>query len=181
MRKIIIFVFILVLLSCGVLLGLGYFPITRAAGTIIWYHDVSQALAILNTTQKISGNPGASPESDTRRAVLEELITRSIIKSSLRDFGLKEINDEIQSNIQEILAKVDLDKLNQAIKNAYGLSFAEFKDRVILPQVEEVVLEKYVRLAGKDYNTWLKEKLKQADVKIYVLPYKWENAQLQSK
>ena len=170
-----------IILSVLVLAGLGYFPVARAAGSWILYRDLSRAIAIFNATQKISGAPQVSADVDIRRAVFEELITRSVIKSSLADFGSKETNDEVKSNIQETLAKIDRSQLDQAVNNIYGLSFSEFEDRVILPQVEEIVLEKRVRLSGRDYDPWLGDKLKQAGVKIYFLPYVWRDSRLENK
>ncbi len=185
-RKIKIILYVLAAFFIALLLaaGFGFFPVARVGDSYIYYREM-QKLTRAAEAFKFSLNTSPFKEeldqgADARKAALGELIFQRIVKNAFGGFGGIS-QKEIDENMAKVLGGADPKKLAEAARQLYALGYEDFKKYVILPKVEEAVLEGKVEASGKMYDEWFSEKLKTARVSIYFLPYIWKDGDLVNK
>lgn len=181
-KKIIFLSVCSVLLVGGGTIWLGYFPIAHVAGGWIWYRDLDRMIVVAETMRgALAEGNIAVPDGDTRKIALERLIGEKIIEQAMNDFSIESIRKEITNSKEQILKGVDQKKLAEAARRMYGMTLDEFEDRVMMPQVREIVLRQHVAASGKEYAAWREEKAKAAPAVIYFLPYRWRDGAVEKK
>lgn len=181
MKKVIIILVVGIAGVGAVIVGMGWFPVARVEGATIYYRDLKTYMKAGELFRTQSGAPPSPPGEDIKRAMLEELIIRGIVKNSSSEFGETSINEEVHTYLEKLLSSVNRGGLTEAAAKLYGMSLDDFKERVMIPQLREVVVRKRVEASGKDYAVWLEERARGAQVSIYFLPYRWSGTSLEKK
>lgn len=181
MKKVIVIVVVGIAGVGSVIVGMGWFPVARVSGAVIYYRDLSAYMKADELFRAQSEAPPSQPGEDNKRAILEELIIRGIVKNSSLEFGEVSINEEVNTYLEKLLSSVNRGGLAEAAVKLYDMSLDDFKERVMVPQLREVVVRKRVEASGKEYASWLEEKAREAQVSIYFLPYQWSGTGLEKK
>lgn len=161
----------------------GYFPVARVNGSFISYQTVKEN-ADVSRRLYAQGLAGASPEldnlfkrgseKDLLKNSLENLITNAIIKSAAAGEELAKAQQEVENNFD---AKT-VANLSGVLQNVYSWDAAKFKKRILEPQA---LLQIVAQSKGQDFDSWLKSAKSNSQVKIWFLPYKWEEGNLVNK
>ncbi len=141
-------------------------------------HDLSLAYEYYHNALIYSGNDPAkldAPESynELKRAVIDEAISREIILRELKSrVGSGEIDDIADRNIGKVLDENK--ETEEGVKKLYGLSLAEFREQVLLPQAYREILEGRMNLNNQDFNSWLEKIRKESRVVILSSNFTWD-------
>lgn len=171
----------------GVVVWMGLFPIARTGYGYIWYRDLAAFEGATKHFQDVARQKDPSfsvpegSEADARRAFLNELIVRDIIKQNLAKLDKNSYEDEINAMVADAEHGKDIAKLDEATRQLYGLAFSGYQELVLEPQAEELVLRRHIEASGKTYGDWLGEQAKNTNVVVYFLPYQWRDGALQKK
>ncbi len=117
-------------------------------------------------------------QKEIRRATLNKLITDCFIYD--------EVKRRIGGNLDEITEKiisqnVDSAKLEQAVKEIYGLGIEDFKKRVLVSQAHREILEGRMLVAKENFDDWLKNTSAQARVIILLPDFYWDGEKVAAK
>ena len=186
--RVLIAAVIVIFVALGVgIVGFGYFPVARVDGSTIYYRDVTSFVAAAENFKNL---PGADPkiveelekgQDDAHRAVLEELIIQRLISLGADEFDPNEVEKKIQENLSQVLSGTDREQLEQAASRLYGMSFDDFTEAVVLPEIREIVIRQSVESRGETFDAWLEERMKNTAINIYFLPYRWNGTMLENK
>jgi len=113
----------------------------------------------------------AEAQLEIRRAVLEELIFNSLVYKELNRRFKDEYHSIAENKIDQALKNNS--NLQAAVKELYGLEFSEFKDRVLLPQAYQEILEGRMFLNNENFGDWLKNAKAKATVIILSPEFEW--------
>lgn len=164
----------------------GFFPIAKINGGLLWHWEFSAYQGAFNRFRaNIESQNQPSPslgfqnikDADLTMSLLEELIVRKII-FRIGDKSFTHFNKNAEDIIGEALGGKEAQSLSEAAKTLYGLSFAEFKELILLPEAREIALRRSIESSGQNYEEWFLQQLKTADVKIYFYDYQWEDGRL---
>ncbi len=174
----------LVLLAGGLLsyalVKNSYFPVAKINGDYISYRAVKENAEVtrrLYTQGMVGSNPdldlffSRSNGADLIKSSLESLITNGIIKSSVSADVLKQAQAEIDKNFKNS----NMASLAGSINTIYGWKIDKFRERILEPQALFQVLSE---IKGKDFENWLSEAKNKSSVKIWFLPFEWQEGEL---
>src|SRR3989338_4923014 len=105
--------------------------------------------------------------------IAEKIVARELVS---RNSDLK----DAETRVEEVLLKEGVN-VEKAAWTLYGWNIDEFKKFSLLPQARQDILTEILQKEGIDFNEWLLAELAKAEVKIYFLPYRWENGQTVEK
>lgn len=180
MRRVIFYVFSVLGLVFVVLVFVLYaqwHPIVTVNGSRIWASDYFDQVNGFERYRRIINEE--LDEDAVRRGIVLALIADSLIQGELLR---KEITGkEIDMRIEEALRTQDAEKLGKATQQLYGWTIRDFKKFSLEPQARQDILAAELEKEGKEFNAWLQEELQTATIKIYFLPYQWQNGQLVDK
>ncbi len=112
---------------------------------------------------------------EIQRAVIDGLVEDILIAQELKSqIGSAELDKITDRKIEEIISGR---KIREAVEKLYGLSFEEFKERVLVPQAKREILEGRLFLqnplvGGLDER--LKEIKSKARILIFLPGFKWD-------
>lgn len=105
------------------------------------------------------------------RSVLDKLIEDELIRRELKKrLKNNEIEKMTDGKIEEAIKRRDIEK---EVKTLYGVSFNEFKERLLKPQVKKEILEARLRLENKNIDNWLKEIKLKTQVLVFLPDFIW--------
>lgn len=109
---------------------------------------------------------------EVKRATLEKLITDFLIYiEAKRKFG-----NDLDSITEKIIKEnVDLSKMENPVKQLYGLSLDEFKEVVLVAQARREVLEGRMFTEKQNFDDWLKAEKGRASVFILMSGFDWNS------
>lgn len=113
----------------------------------------------------------AQAQLEIRRAVLDDLISNSLIFRELNRRLKNDYQSIAENKIDQVLKKNV--NLQAGVKELYGLEFSEFKDEVLLPQAYQEILQGRMFLNNEDFNNWLKKARFRARVIILSPEFEW--------
>ncbi len=129
---------------------------------------------LLETYDKNQAPVIDSPEiqQEISRAVLERSIESVLIDQELKkQLKAGELRQLLDKRIQEVLNGKDIE---EEVKVLYGLSMQDFKERILEPEAEREILTGRLFLENKNFENWLEEAKKQAQVTILLSNLKWD-------
>lgn len=132
------------------------------------------SLSALNYYKKMK-KPNVSDadfEKEIRRATLDKLIENILISEEVNG---AEVDNQLASLI------VQNKDLENGIAVAYGISWDNFKNFILRPQVAEEILQKKLKELKKDFPLWLKNKKTDARVFLLVSNFKWSGERVELK
>ena len=122
----------------------------------------------------------AEARGEIKRATLDKLISDALILSELKKrVPGAEIDAIADTKINQFLS--DNSDIEKAAQTLYGLSLAEFRSRVLLPQAYQEILEGRMFLAKEDFAAWLSETKQSARVFVFISDLEWTGEQISIK
>ncbi len=167
----------------------GWYPVAVVNFHIISAQALEQGVATasgyLHIQYQMSGVDPAkldTPDSsrELRREVLDYLISHELI--------LQELNRRIGMSQTDVIAEKNITQELENNPNAaagaeklYGLTLAEFKDKVLLPQAYQDILQGRMQLNNEDFPAWLTNARKAGSVVIFYPGFSWDGTQVAAK
>lgn len=111
---------------------------------------------------------------EIQKAVLDGLIEDILIDKELKSqIGSVELDKIVGRKIEEAVSG---QKIQKAVETLYGLSFEEFKKRVLVPQAKREILEGRLFLQNPpaDLDEFLKELKLKSRILIFLPDFKWD-------
>ena len=117
---------------------------------------------------------------ELERAVLDKLIENVIIREELEErIERRELAQLIEGKLD--VFKID-DEFQKAVKELYGFSVQEFRERILNPLASKELLEgALVPEEDGTFTNWLIEARKRARVVVVAHVFRWEDGQVQFK
>jgi len=174
-------------LLLGILAGYSLFrnsiiPIARVNGDLIFLNEVQENGAL---SQRLYQQAPQLVEEDEQLALLlatgdqSALFTRafqsSIVNAIIRTNVTADLEKRVVKEARVALGQMDEALFNDLLQSQYGWNVERFSERIIEPQlIQEILSEKY----GEEYATWLDRAKKDATVRIWFVPFDWEDGEL---
>jgi hypothetical protein len=176
---------LIALVVCGgaaaFMISAGYYPIAfvgnrpllardfwrnyRAAAT--YYENFARTYSASSTD---IGYVVQATQTELERSVLEALIERRLVHVEAEN----EIGGNLQGLIEERIGKFENDgELQKAASAVYGLSAADFRREVLVPQAEREILTGQLFLKGEKIDNWLEKAKGSSNVVIFSPDFKW--------
>lgn len=160
----------------------GWYPIAIVNYRIITEQAFEKSMDVVyGFSKNLISLSGSDPEklkspefiSEVKLEVLNNLISRELILQELKkSVGLNQAAAIAEKNIANALSgKADT---AEGIEKLYGLSLAEFKDSVLLPQAYREILAGRMNLNNKDFDAWLNNARKTSSVLIFYPGFGWD-------
>lgn len=160
----------------------GYYPVAIVEGVWISNHALSRNVyANTRYYQSVvaSGEYGTSTlalaELDFGPATLTRLIEDVLVaREAEKVFGkdypflLKQKTDTYEHDAE----------LKQAVNKVYGMSFADFREDVLIPQATRDLVDSQLFLRGKTIQEWLEDAKQVASVKIFSSYLYWDGEEV---
>ncbi len=115
---------------------------------------------------------------EIQRAVLESLIEDILIDKELKSqIGFVELKKIVNRKIEE---SVGGQKIQEAVETLYGLSFEEFRERVLVPQAKREILEGRLFLQNPPVapDEFLRKLKSKARVLIFLPDFEWNGKEV---
>lgn len=172
----------------GVVWLFGLFPVSRINGEYLLYRIYSKrvnAFERFETKNRlIAGKESPTPaeQEEIRKMILQNLITEHVFRQYAEERGefpsLKESADAV---VASTIKEADPNVLPQATKEVYGWSVEEFVEHVLFPQAFQNKLREKIEGSGTSFDEFARTQLHEAEVRLYTVPWKWENGSLAGK
>lgn len=119
-----------------------------------------------------------SSQKEIRRAALNKLITDYLVYDEVK----KRLGSDLDGITEKIISQnVNSAKLEQAVKEIYGLSIDDFKNQVLVAQAHREILEGRMFTNKENFDDWLKNASKEARVIILVPGFYWDGEKVAAK
>lgn len=158
----------------------GYYPVAVVGGDIILAGELreeySAALYYYANSPFTGQRPdvtGGDFQKELRRAVLQELIEKSLVVKGLAARAGDEAENLVDRKIQE--QNIDVQTLGDAARALYGITAADFVRLALVPRAQREVLESRLFLENKKLDDWLKEAAESATVFIITPEFYWKD------
>ncbi|OGZ43209.1 MAG: hypothetical protein A2719_00745 [Candidatus Ryanbacteria bacterium RIFCSPHIGHO2_01_FULL_45_22] len=186
-KRLVILFFCLLAIGAGVWF-FGLFPVSRVNGEYMLYRTYNErakaleGFEIKNRLVAGSASLTQTEQEEIHKSILQNLIVERIFGQYVEEHtalsGLKESADAV---VARTLKEADPNVLPQATKELYGWSVDEFAKNVLFPQAFQNELQGAIERDGMSFGEFARTQLKDAQVKLYAVPWKWENGGLVSK
>lgn len=159
----------------------GLYPIVTVNYSAITAQAFEKNLDIVyGFSRNVANVSGTNPEKlnspdffqELKPKVLDDMISRELIFQELKKrIGAGEATAIAEKNISNALSgKKDA---SEGIEKLYGLSLAEFKESVLLPQAYQEILAGRMDLADEDFSAWLRNARKTGSILIFYPGLSW--------
>lgn len=152
----------------------GFYPAIKVNGEWISQRKIARQAEIMKKVREES-------VMTSRSDIDFELASRAIfLKDALiKDRVEKEFDKEtLNKLIKDQLLEMDDEDMGSFAK-LLGLSSEEALEFWLLPTIREDILKSKLVLKGEDFNKWLEEAKKSADVTLFSRKFRWEGTSIQ--
>ena len=188
MQKKLLILLAIIVCTGAIVWFLGFFPVARVNDEFLWYrayNERADALLLFDSKSRAAAKntaPSETDESEIRRIILQNLITEEIFKQYIEEHtALSGLREATHAVVESTLKEANPDVLPRATEELYGWSVEEFKKNVLYPQALQNELQKAIEADGASFDEFAKTQLQNAEVKLYLVPWKWEKGGLVSK
>ncbi|OGZ41590.1 MAG: hypothetical protein A3C80_00070 [Candidatus Ryanbacteria bacterium RIFCSPHIGHO2_02_FULL_45_43] len=191
MKKILYIGVVVVLLTAGIAFMYSALPVAMVDGERILYRDFRRYIHAVERFEKSSEVFGELipsgfkfaelSDKELSRAVLTQLITDKVLADALEHEFDPTVKKDLTLYLQEVIGGKDTAALQTASRQIFGLNFNMLNRMILLPKARENVLRSVVETQGAHYNEWVADHLTAATVRVYFLPYRWQNGTLVDK
>lgn len=170
-----------VLLLGGAVMA-GRYPILIVNGTMITaarFEKNYRAASIYYENMKKSTADNASATVKIRDLSPTDLevgvLNQMVVATLVADGAKREVGSGLTAMVAEKIGKYVSDpKIGQSITTLYGMSIADFRDEVLVPQAERDILVGRLYLRNADADAWLADARKSASVRIFSPKFRWD-------
>ena len=158
------------------LVSADYYPVALVNSSTIgarrFWRNFRAASVYHGNLQKVYGADEKPLDDKAIQAgVLQELIERELVSAGAK----VEAGSDMDYLVGRKLTKYDKNSgLQQAAGVVYGLSYADFRSDVLIPQAEEDVLAGRLYLRGEKLEDWLQDARRRASVVIFARGFAWD-------
>ncbi|PIR70275.1 MAG: hypothetical protein COU46_02355 [Candidatus Niyogibacteria bacterium CG10_big_fil_rev_8_21_14_0_10_42_19] len=177
MKKKIILGILLLALVFLFIYSKGWYVVAKVDKSYLWASEYYQRVGSLEKLKSVSKND-ALAEIITKKNILEGMIENSIINA---EFSKKDLSEEHAEKIITDALSNKSSTIAEASQKLYGLKLNDFKKLILLPQAKQDILATDMEKNGINFDKWINERSREVSVKIYFLPWMWENGQLVDK
>ncbi|OGZ46864.1 MAG: hypothetical protein A3J54_00175 [Candidatus Ryanbacteria bacterium RIFCSPHIGHO2_02_FULL_45_13b] len=186
-KKLVILFFCLLVIGAGIWF-FGLFPVSRVNGEYLLYriyNERAKALEQFEVKNRLVTGGALLTQTEKEaisKSILQNLIMERVFWQYTQEHtalsGLKESADAV---VASTLKEADPNILPQATKELYGWSVDEFVENVLFPQAFQNELREAIEVDGALFDEFARAQLNSAEVRLYAVPWKWENGGLVSK
>ena len=188
MQKKLVIALTILLSAIAIIWFFGLFPVMRVNGDYTLYRIYGERAGALerfeSKSRLASGNSvlSDSEKSEIKKVILQHVIMEQIVQQYIDEHtALAEIKNTANAVVANTLKEADPDVLPRATKEVYGWSVDEFVQNVLYPQALQNELQKVIESDGASFEEFTRMQLNNAQIKLYVVPWKWENGGLVEK
>ena len=109
---------------------------------------------------------------EIRRATLDKLITDKLILNELKVRAKDDFKSIADKNIEQYIQNNE--NISEGAEKIYGLSLADFKGQVLIPQAYKEILEGRMFLNKENFDEWLKNKKSTTRIIILSPDLQWD-------
>lgn len=152
--------------------GSGVYPVLKINKNFVWASDYYKRFSGFEYYRQTTSEP--IDDKTAVRGLILSFISDGLVKDELLRRGAD--SGEAEKRVANaLLAGGNLEK---AAASLYGWNIEELKKFSLLPQSRQDLLTEVLQKEGIDFDGWLLTELEKAEIKIYFLPYRWQNGQL---
>ncbi len=172
----------LVLVGGLVVLSTGSYPIAVVNGSMISANRFQKNYAATlvyysNLLKSSEGNSTSTAAlakitpTDLQVNVLDQLVVAKLVEvGAKREVGsdlMELVNDKIGDYAKD-------EKIRNGAERLYGMGFADFRAETLVPQAEMDILSGRLFLRDEDFQTWLADARRSANVRIFSPKFTWD-------
>ncbi len=187
MKKIIIILIILAGIG-GIVWFFGLFPVGRINGEFVFYKTYNErvkALERFETKNRLAAGSASftsSEREEIQKSILQNLIVERVFWQYVEEHtALSGLKESVDAVVASTLKEADPNVLPQATKELYGWSVDEFTENVLFPQAFQNELREAIERDDAPFDEFARTQLTNAQVQLYLVPWKWENGGLVDK
>lgn len=185
MRKI-FFIFILLFGLFAVIAVTGFYPVALVNGHPLWNRDwVSLQQATLHALALQEHASGRSLDIlDAKNINLILAVKRDTLGSLIDDAIVSQNGGVLVANLAETAmqrfnaAVKNRDNLQHAAETVYGFTIDKLQNLILLPQSRREIIQAELEKQQKNFQQWLENGKKEARVKLFFVPFRWDGTQL---
>ncbi len=141
--------------------------------------DFSAAYKYFQNALLVSGSDPHALETleahkEIRRATLDKLITDQLIYKELEIRLKDDFKPIADKNIEQYIQNNK--NISEGAEKIYGLSLADFKDQVLLPEAYKEILQGRMFLNKENFDEWMKNKKSKASVIVLSPDLQWDGS-----
>lgn len=155
---------------------LGWYPIALVDSNWIMASSLKKHSDASLQYYKAALGGGVLPQGidqEFRRAALDQLIEDALIYNELRqrigDDGDRLVNEKLNS------LNVNIADIGSAVEVLYGLSFADFKELILVPRAQREVLIESLAVDKLEIDDWLANIKTNSKVLIFSFRFSWRD------
>lgn len=188
MKKIILFIGVLVVGVAGTSALYGFYPVALVNKKIITQRTFqkaeSAAGAFTNTELQKTGmkpidfssSANVSLRRDLARGVLTFLVEDYLVEKGGKEL-IQNFDAQVQTKVEHVLAKGK--NIENAAKLVYGTSLNEFRTLVLRPQARRDVVAETLEEKDQDFFDWLLAQKKNASVRLIFVDFRWTGEKIE--
>ena len=190
MRKIFFFfAFVSILLITGAIVAFvkGYYPVASVNGKAIsareWIRMQEGVLQSISEQVRAAGGSPIDFAAQEGRDLIEE-VRKNTLAVFIEDVLVEEngvsLVDDFVQNVGKKISEATAGHGNiaQAAQAAYGYTMDEFSQFILLPQARRDAIAEKLKEKGEQFDAWLDALKKNADVKLYFVPFQWDGKEI---
>ncbi|MEK7174121.1 MAG: hypothetical protein AAB759_00460 [Patescibacteria group bacterium] len=171
------------LLLFGAAIAAGKYPVAIVNGKILLasrFDNNYRAASVYidNLAKSFEGQKEAMRRptpAELEAGVLDQLVTAMLVEEAAR----REAGGDLSALVERKIGGLEItDEVKRGAETLYGMSFADFRAEVLVPQAERDILSGRLYLKGQDVDTWLAGARRDAKVSIFSSRLKWADGKV---
>lgn len=163
----------------------GLFPVSRVNGEYMLYRTYNERVKAFEKfeikNRLVTGNTSITEneQGEMYKSILQDLIGEYVFEQYAKEhMTFSSLKESADAMVASTLKEADPNVLPQATKELYGWSVDEFIENVLFPQAFQQELRKAIEADGGSFDEFIRTQMNAAQVKLYTVPWKWENGGL---
>ena len=169
----------LLLIVSATVFGYGFMPILKVEGEFITYSKFLKVYGAFKSYDRISQQT-RTDDKELKKRALESLIEDRFIGLLIQKTNAN-LKLEALQNVEKAVLDMKDFSLEEAARKLYGLSAADFKKFVFIPEAEKDLLIKHYAYNPSELDGLWNELERDAQVKIYYSGYEWRDGEVKIK
>ncbi len=108
------------------------------------------------------------------KKILEKMIQEKMIQAGVDSLKIKNLQKEVEKEVNLSLNKESQDKLEKGLKVIYNWSTDEFKRFYLEPKALKEVIAKNLQESGQTFGDWFSVLTREIKVRVLIPGYRWD-------
>ena len=178
-KKYIVIPVVILFLGAVTYAAFGFLPVLSVEGKRVSYGQFLKMYGAYQYYDKVAERE-AAPNKELRKLVLQ-----GFVEDILLDKLIQKTNSDFDNQAKDLVERAIADSkdlaLGEATKQLYGLSTADFKKLILIPEAKKNLLAKHYETSPDELERVWNEIIQNADVKVYYPGYLWEQGMVKVK